>query len=98
MNPEQNQLDRLFKAAAAAPRPAPTAAVFAQEARVLGNWRAALAQNDGGEWMLAAFRRAAIFGCLLAVATVMWNYHDRGAGGGAFAVADSVMQVGGVEP
>jgi hypothetical protein len=98
MKPLDDQLNRLLKAAASAPRSAPGAAVFAQEARVLGNWRAALSQGEGGEWMLAAFRRAAICGCILALASVAWTYHGAANGGGALAVADSVLQRGGVEP
>ena len=93
------QLKRLLKAAAGAPTPAAGAAVFALEARVLGGWRGLQTQAESGEFLVAAFRRAAICGCILALASVAWNYHDHGRanGGGTLAVADSVMQME-VEP
>ena len=97
MKPVDKQLDRLLKAAAAAPKPAPGAAVFALEARVLGNWRTPL-QSESGEFLMTWFRRAAICGCILAVASVAWTLHERTNLGGGMAVADSAMRMGVDEP
>jgi hypothetical protein len=97
MKPVDKQLDRLLKAAAAAPKPAPGAAVFALEARVLGNWRASL-QSESGEFLVVLFRRAAICGCILAVASVAWTLRERANIGGGMAVADSAMRMGVDEP
>ncbi|HWF19236.1 MAG TPA: hypothetical protein VG754_08210 [Verrucomicrobiae bacterium] len=97
MNPEDEKLNRLLKSAAAAPRPPSGAAAFVLEARVLAHWRASQADDDGA-FLVAWFRRAAICGCVLAVASLAWTQVQRtDVGGGAMAVADSAMQMG-VEP
>jgi len=97
MKPVEDQLNRLLKAAAATPKPASGAAAFTLEARVLARWRAARAGDDG-EFLVGWFRRAAIAGCVLAVASLAWNLHGRtDLGGGVMAVADSAMTMG-VEP
>ena len=97
MKPLDHQLDRLLKSAAAAPRPAPGEAPFPLEARVLAGWRG-LAPGEGGDFFVAWFRRAAIFGCTLALASLAWTYHERAnPAGGEMAIADSAMNMG-VEP
>ena len=97
MKPVDKQLDRLLKAAAAAPKPAPSAAVFALEARVLGNWRASM-PDESGEFLVVWFRRAAICGCILAIASVAWTIRGHATLGGGMAVADSAMRMGVDEP
>ena len=100
MKPLDSQLKRLFKAAAAAPNPPPVAAAFALEARVLGGWRGLTTTTaDSGEYLVAWFRRAALCGCVLALASVAWTYQGRAdrPGGSELAIADSVMRLG-VEP
>jgi len=93
MKRQDAALNRLFKAAAAA-KPAPGAAVFALEARVLGGWRA-LARADSEEFLVAWFRRAAFCGLALAMATLMWNLHERPYPSGAeLAIAQSAMGMG----
>jgi hypothetical protein len=97
MKPVDNQLNRLLKSAAAVPTPAPGAPEFAVEARVMGAWRGT-ERADNGEFMLAWFRRAAICGCLLAIATLAWDFQGRTNHGGAeLTIADSAMGMG-VEP
>jgi hypothetical protein len=94
MKSQDNELNRLFKAAASAPNASPGAARFALEARVLGAWRAAGAA-DNGEFLVAWFRRAAICGAVLAVASLAWTYHaPTNRAGGEGAVADSAMGMG----
>ena len=96
MNPNDDQLDRLFKAAARARASESRAATFTLEARVLASWRATRA--DGGEVLLTWLRRAAICAGVLALASLAWNYHDlTRAGGDELAVADAAMRTG-VEP
>jgi hypothetical protein len=92
MKPVDEQLDRLLKSAARVPRPAP-AAVFAVEARVLGQWRASLLAG-GDEVLLLCFRRAAIFAGVLAIASLAWNYHNFTLPSSAEMVADSAMRMG----
>lgn len=96
MNPVDEKLNRLLKAAAAAPKQAPGAAVFALEARVLGQWRGMMQSENSGEFLVAAFRRAAIFGGILAIACLAWNL-SAPDGSAALRVADSAMGMG-VEP
>ena len=94
MKSQDNELNRLLKAAASAPRPNPGAARFTLEARVLGAWRASGAA-DNGEFLVSWFRRAAICGAVLAVASLAWTYHaPENRAGGEGAVADSAMGMG----
>ncbi|HEX3799184.1 MAG TPA: hypothetical protein VH413_10825 [Verrucomicrobiae bacterium] len=96
MKQPDEPLNRLFKAAAAASTPAPGAARFAVEARVLGAWRG-LAQNDGAQYLVAWFRRAALCGFAIALLTVAWNLQHPNRSGAELAVAESAMGMG-VEP
>jgi hypothetical protein len=99
MNPGNDPLDRLLKSAARAPRPETGAARFALEARVLGAWRAT-AQTDNSDFLLAWLRRAAICACVLALASLAWNFSvlaGNRTGGDELAVADATMRTG-VEP
>jgi len=96
MKPLDGQLARLLKAAAAPVKP-PGAAVFALEARVLGAWRSR-AQSDNGEFFVAWFRRAALCGCALALASLAWNYHARARHAGAESVIAASALGMGVEP
>jgi hypothetical protein len=96
MNSNDEQLNRLFKAAAQA-RPAESgAARFALEARVLADWRGT--RGDNGGVLLLWLRRAAICAGILALASLAWNYQTfTRAGGDELAVADAAMRTG-VEP
>ena len=96
MKRPDEQLNRLFKAAAAASNPEPGAARFAVEARVLGGWRTQ-ATGESPQYLLAWFRRAAMCGCAIALLTVVWNLQHPNRSGGEMAVADSAMGMG-VEP
>jgi hypothetical protein len=97
MNPMDRRLNRLFKAAAQAPKPAPEEAPFALETRVMADWRASL-RAENGDFFVTLFRRAAIGACLLALLSLMWNYRDLTNGekgiGDELAIADSSMQKG----
>jgi hypothetical protein len=96
MNSNEDQLNRLFKAAARAPRTEAGEARFALEARVLADWRGTRGEN--GDVLLLWLRRAAIFAGVLAVASLAWNYQTfTRSGGDELAVADAAMRTG-VEP
>jgi hypothetical protein len=98
MNSGNDPLDRLLKSAARAPRAETGAARFALEARVLGGWRAA--QTDSTDFLLAWLRRAAICACVVALASLAWNYSVPAGsrnGGDELSVADATMRTG-VEP
>lgn len=96
MNNVDGELNRLLKAAAAAPAKSPEAAGFALETRVLGAWRGT-ARADNGEFLVSWFRRAAICGCVLAVASLAWNHHARTHAGAESVIAASALGMG-VEP
>jgi hypothetical protein len=98
MNPGNDPLDRLLRSAAHAPRTETNPPPFALEARVLGEWR--FTPADDGGYLLAWLRRAAICACLVALASLAWNYSvlagDR-TRGDELAVADATMTTG-VDP
>jgi hypothetical protein len=94
MNPSEDQLDRLLKAASRAPRPETRAAMFALETRVIGGWRGS-SRADSGELLVALCRRAAVFACCLALASLAWNYLEvKGQAGDELAAAESSMRIG----
>jgi hypothetical protein len=97
MKPVDGQLNRLFKAAAGAPTKLRQEASFALEAQVLGAWRGS-ARADNGEFLVAWFRRAALCGCVLAVASLVWNQHPWTNRAGAESVIDASALGMGVEP
>ncbi len=95
----KDPLERLLQAAARAPKGAADTASFALEARVMATWRGARRAGNG-ETFVVWLRRATICACLLALMTLVWNYHElTGAAkpGDELAVADAAMRVG-VEP
>lgn len=97
MKPIDNQLNRLFKAAAQAPKAASEPPSFALETRVMGAWKSSW-RGESGDVFVAWFRRAAVGACVLAMASLAWNFHnftngDRGIGE-ELAIADSSMQTG----
>ena len=96
MKQADKELDRLLKAAAAAPNAPPSAAVFALEARVLGNWRG-MARQESGEFLVAWFRRAAICAVILALASLAWDFGSPHRQSVEMRIADSAMGMG-VEP
>jgi hypothetical protein len=97
MKPEDEQLNRLMKAAARMEKPATGDAAFGLEGRVLAHWRGALQNESGGEFLVAWFRRATICAAILAVASLAWNYHSISDRSSVELVADSAMGIG-VEP
>jgi hypothetical protein len=90
------QLVRLMKAAAKAPKPVSSGAVFGLETRVLAHWRNSLG-NESSEFLVMWFRRATICAGILAIASLAWNYHNSDQRSSAELVADSAMSMG-IEP
>jgi hypothetical protein len=94
MNPTEDQLNRLLRAASRAPKPETRAALFALESRVIAGWRAS-SQSESGELLVALCRRAAVFACCLALASLAWNYLElKGQAGDELAAAESSMRIG----
>lgn len=97
MKPIDNQLNRLFKAAALAPKATLEPASFALETRVVGTWKSSW-RAENGDIFVAWFRRAAVGACVLAMASLAWNFHDLTNGNKGIseelAIADSSMQTG----
>lgn len=97
MNPVDRCLNRLFKAASSAPKAPSGEATFALESRVMADWRARM-NEEGGDFLLAWFRRAAICACILAVASLAWNYQQlTGNGSDDWSGSETAMRIG-VEP
>ncbi len=94
MNPAEDQLDRLLKAAAQAPKVETRAAMFALESRVIGALRAS-SRADSGEMIVALCRRAAVFACCLALVSLAWNYRELKAhSGDELAASETTMRIG----
>ena len=94
MNPTEDQLNRLLKAASQAPKAETRAAMFALETRVIAGWRAS-SQAESGEMLVALCRRAAVFACCLALVSLAWNYRElKAQGGDELAAAESSMRIG----
>lgn len=70
MNSIDNYLDRLLRAAAAAPEQSPGELPFPVEAQVLGHWRSARAQSQS-PWLLPWLRTGLACACLLMVAALV---------------------------
>jgi hypothetical protein len=97
MNSIDDLLNRLFKAASRAPKAGPEAASFALETRVMADWRASL-RGDTGDFLVLWLRRATIGACVLAVASLAWNYQQlTNSGGDELSMAESTMRMG-VDP
>ena len=90
------QLNRLMKAAAQAPRPVASGPGFGLETRVLAQWRASLSA-ESGDFFVMFLRRAAISAGILAIASLAWNFHNFDRPSSAELVADSAMSME-VEP
>lgn len=93
MNPIDDQLDRLFKAAAQTRKAGLEAAPFVIETRVIAGWRAGLAA-EGRDLLLAWFRRATVCACVLMLLSLAWNYRQATTGpSDDLAQADSAMRM-----
>jgi len=76
MNPLDQSLGRLLKAAAQAPKPAPEPLPFNVEARVLAQWRST-AMEDEFAWLAGLFRRAVICAALVTVLSIVWSHREN---------------------
>jgi hypothetical protein len=96
MKENNNQLDRLFRAAARAPRPEISAPSFKLEAQVMAGWRS-LQPGEDMAMLVAWFHRAIACGCLLMVLTLAWSYSGHGGNdrtadtSDAFSMTDSAV-------
>jgi hypothetical protein len=76
MKPGELDLQRLFEAAALAPREAPAEIPFVLECRILALWRAGAGRDDDLSGLLPLFRRACALACGLAVMALAVNYRE----------------------
>jgi hypothetical protein len=97
MNGIDEQLNRLMKSAAQAPKPGVEPACFALETRVMAGWKASL-RGESGDAFVMWFRRAAIGACLLAALSLAMNYHEltgqEKSISDELALADTAVQKG----
>lgn len=73
MNPPDDSLRRLLRAAARAPAPAPPVLPSALRSGILRQWRAA-PWEDEFAFLLGMFRRAAIYAGFIMALSVTWHY------------------------
>ncbi len=93
MNRINQHWQRLFRAAARAPRDWPAEPPFGFEARVLAGWRSALAADDSA-LLLALLRRAFVCACLMMLLSVAVHYGFlTDPTPNELAVADSAIQM-----
>ncbi|MDB6016509.1 MAG: hypothetical protein JWR19_998 [Pedosphaera sp.] len=93
MKKSGDPLDRLFDAAAKAPRTTPEVAPFGMETRVLAGWRATPGGDDGA-LLVFWLRRAMMFACVLVLLSGIWNYQQATRReGDEFSFADSTIRI-----
>jgi hypothetical protein len=94
MNPVDEQLNRLMKAAKRSAADAREKPWSAQRARFLAGWRDR-ARGETGDFWVAWFRLAAIGACVLALASLAWNRHELTFGvGDELSLADAAVRTG----
>jgi hypothetical protein len=78
MNHLNQSLDRLFKAAAQAPREDPPPLPFILEAETLARWRSRIPDEET-EHLAVLFRRAVICASMIMLASIGWSRleHER---------------------
>jgi hypothetical protein len=93
MNPIDDQLNRLFMAAARARKPGLEATAVFLETRAFAGWPGGRAA-EGRDFLLAWFRRATVCACLLMLLSLAWNYRQATTGpGDELSQADSTMRM-----
>ena len=94
MNPTDQSLQRLLKAAAQAAPAAADATPLGLETRVLANWRAAGADDESVS-LFAFFRRAVLGAGVVLVLSAAWSFTRPGGGamGEEAAVLDYNIQM-----
>jgi len=89
----QPKLQRLLKAAAAAPKETPGAPPFGLETRVLAHWRSGAAGEDFTP-LATIFHRAAICAATILVASAGWTwFENRQDASGAMALANYTITI-----
>lgn len=76
MNPLDQSLDRLFKAAAQASEPEPEWPSYHLETRVLAAWRAQ-ERPDEFALLVGLFRRAVICAGVIMVLSIVWSHREK---------------------
>jgi hypothetical protein len=93
MKKSRKHLERLFEAAAAAPRELLSEAPFSLETRVLAGWRSSPDEDDLDS-LLALLRRGFMCACLLLLLSVAANYQSFWeAGPNELSTTDSAIKL-----
>jgi len=93
MKHDGDPLDRLFRAAARAPRPATVDDLARMEARVISAWRAT-SVGDFGALLVFWLRRAVAMACVLVLFCAVWNIRQASETRmDAASLADSAVQL-----
>jgi len=93
MNPIDDQLNRLFMAAARARMPGVKAVPLVFETRAFAG-RTGGRAVEGRDFLLAWFRRATVCACLLMLLSLAWNYRQATTGtSDELSQADSAMRM-----
>ena len=96
------ELDRLLRAACAAPETEPTEAPFGFDTRVVAHWRAQRSPNGNGMRAVTRMLRRVVAGALLvticASAGAYWQFSENSElaepTANAYAIADTVIEAG----
>jgi hypothetical protein len=91
MNPLDDSLRRLFRAAARAPAPAPPALPAPLRAEILRRWRSTSVEDEFA-FLIGMFQRAAIYASFIMALSVTWHYlADQNAAAGPVPLAQYAM-------
>jgi len=95
------ELNRLLRAAAAAPETEPTEAPFGFDTRVVANWRAHRSNGNGMRavtWMLRRVVAGALLVTICASAGAYWQFSENSElaepTANAYAIADTMIEAG----
>ena len=93
MKPHDHPLDRLFKAAAQAPRPVPATTPFALESRVLAQWRRGESLDETLFGLLPLFRGGLALACAIALVAVTFSLREPAQPLDELIVLESVTEL-----
>jgi hypothetical protein len=93
MNSLERTLQRLFKAAARAPKETPGSPSFALETRVLAGWRSGPVEDDFA-LMATLFQRAVLCAGAVMILSAGWTwFENRQQASGAMALANYTITI-----
>ena len=90
MNPLDQSLGRLFRAAARAPQSPIGPPTFGWESRLIAGWHSLAAEDDYALWA-SLFRRAITFAGLVLALSATWNYLENKSAADTVTLANYAM-------